>query len=125
MKITTFDPLILTKDQDAAVKTFEALGFHKSHAPVTEVEAGPVHSVRMVNEDDYHVDISQAMSELERDVTLIRMNVDDFDAAYKTLTERGFTNTRGDRALDTGSAKAATMVSPSGFRIALVQHIKK
>ena len=54
----------------------------------------------------------------------IRMNVDDFEEAYAILTTHGLTNTRGDGTLDTKSAKEATMVSPSGFRIALVKHIK-
>ena len=52
------------------------------------------------------------------------MNVDDFDEAYGILTAHGFTNTRGDGTVDTKSSKAATMVSPSGFRIVLVKHIK-
>ena len=41
------------------------------------------------------------------------------------LKAHGFTNTRGDNTIDTKSAKAATMVSPSGFRIVVVEHIKK
>ena len=31
MKITGFCPIIVTKDQESAVKTFEALGFERRH----------------------------------------------------------------------------------------------
>ena len=36
MKITTFDPIIVTKQFDEVVGLFEALGFEKKHAPVTD-----------------------------------------------------------------------------------------
>ena len=125
MKITTFDPIIVTKSAEDVVKVFEDLGFEKSHAPVTTTEVGDVQSYRMKNADGFHVDVSNALQDTERDYTLIRMNVDNFEEAYDILIKHGFTNTRGDKTLDTKSATAATMVSPSGFRIALVQHNKK
>ncbi len=78
----------------------------------------------MKNADGFHVDVAD-VDRIERDDTMIRMNVDDFEEAYKILIAHGFTNTRGDNTIDTKSAKAATMVSPSGFKIALVKHIKK
>lgn len=31
MKITTFDPLIVSAEAEAAIKLFEELGFEKSH----------------------------------------------------------------------------------------------
>lgn len=123
MKITTFDPLIVSSEAADAIKVFESLGFEKTHAPVAETEAGENHSVRMKDANGFHVDISQVDS-FPQDVTYIRMNVDDFKEAYDTLIAHGFKNTRGDGTLDTKSAKEATMVSPSGFRIALVKHIK-
>lgn len=52
------------------------------------------------------------------------MNVDNFDEAYNILIKHGFKNTRGDNTIDSKSSKAATMVSPSGYSISLVQHIK-
>ena len=57
-------------------------------------------------------------------MTYIRMNVDNFAEAYDILTAHGFKNTRGDGTIDTKSSKAATMVSPSGFTISLIEHIK-
>lgn len=125
MKITTFDPIIVSKSAEDVIKVFEDLGFEKSHAPVTTTELGDVQSYRMKNADGFHVDVSNALQDIERDYTLIRMNVDNFEEAYNILIKHGFTNTRGDKTLDTKSSTAATMVSPSGFRIALVQHIKK
>lgn len=124
MKITTFDPIIVTNKAEDVVKLFADLGFEKTHAPVTTVETGDVHSTRMKHENGYHVDVAQALSDLPRDMTYIRMNVDDFEEAYNILVKHGFKNTRGDGTVDTKSAKAATMVSPSGFTIALVKHIK-
>ena len=54
----------------------------------------------------------------------IRMNVDDFDEAYNILISHGFENTRGDGTVETKSAKAATMVSPTGFIISLIKHTR-
>ncbi len=124
MKITTFDPMILTPRHDETVALFEALGFQKTHNPSTTTEAGEITCTRMKNPDGFHVDIAD-MKHIDRDITYIRMNVDDFEEAYKILTEHGFKNTRGDETLGTGSAAEATMVSPSGFRIALIKHFRK
>ena len=115
MKITTFDPIILTNNFDQVVSLFEALGFEKKHAPVTDTGKRDVRSFRMKHPEGYHVDVAD-IPDIERDKTYIRMNVDNFDEAY--------TNTRGDGTIDSKSAKAATLVSPSGFTLALVQHIK-
>lgn len=125
MKITTFDPIIITRNGDAAVETFEALGFEKTHAPVTDTGHGDVQSYRMKDSNGFHVDVACSISNISQDMTFIRMNVDNFEEAYNILIDHGFRNTRGDKTLDTQSAKAVTMVSPSGFTIALVEHIKK
>ncbi len=125
MKITTFDPIIITRNGDAVVETFEALGFEKTHAPVTDTGHGDVQSYRMKDSNGFHVDVACSISNISQDMAFIRMNVDNFEEAYNILIDHGFRNTRGDKTLDTQSAKAATMVSPSGFTIALVEHIKK
>ncbi|MBO6116559.1 MAG: hypothetical protein J6P14_05340 [Ruminococcus sp.] len=124
MKITTFDPIIISANQKETIKVFEDLGFVKTHSPVTTVEVGDVECVRMKNENGYHIDIAD-VDNVTKDYVVIRMNVDNFDEAYNILKAHGFTNTRGDNTIDTKSAKAATMVSPSGFRIVVVEHIKK
>jgi virulence-associated protein VapD len=123
MKITTFDPLIVSPKADDVIKVFEALGFEKTHAPVTATETMEIPSVRMKNADGFHVDVAD-VKEMPRDNIMIRMNVDNFEEAYEILTAHGFKNTRGDGTLETKSATEATMVSPSGFMIALVKHNK-
>lgn len=123
MKITTFNPLIITKDPESTIALFEELGFEKKHAPVTDTGTQNVLSFRMKHPEGYHVDVADVKN-IERDMTYIRMNVDNFAEAYDIFMAHGFTNTRGDNTLDTKSSKEATLVSPSGFRLALVQHIK-
>ena len=61
---------------------------------------------------------------MQRDLTRIRVNVDDFDEAYAFLIARGFTNAQNGSVTNTGSAKACMLYSPSGFGINLIQHIK-
>ncbi len=123
MKITTFDPIIVTSKFDAAVEVFESLGFEKTHAPVAELETQDVQSYRMKNADGYHVDVADVPN-IPHDMEYIRINVDDFDAAYAIFMKHGFTNPRGDGTIDQKSSKTASLISPSGFRVALVQHIK-
>ena len=95
----------------------------KKHAPVIDTGKRDVRSFRMKHPEGYHVDVAD-IPDIERDRTYIRMNVDNFDEAYDIFMAHGFTNTRGDGTLDTKSAREATLVSPSGFTLALVQHIK-
>ena len=84
-------------------------------------------SVRMryTSEDGkvFHVDISES-PRVPKDITTIRMNVDDFDEAYRKLEEKGFKNAQGDRITNTGTSKSTMMVSPSGFSITITEHIK-
>ena len=98
MKITTFDPLIVSKKADDVIAVFEALGFEKTHAPVTATETGDVQIKRMKNESGFHVDVAQ-VDEVPQDVAMIRMNVDNFEEAYDILKKHGFENTRGDGML--------------------------
>ena len=125
MKITSFNPLIVTKDAEATIALFEALGFERRHMK-TGIDGQDISAVSMryTGEDGkvFHVSISSAP--VPQDIATIRMNVRDFDEAYKMLQERGFKNARGDRITDTGSSKAAMMVSPSGFSISISEHIR-
>ena len=123
MKITSFNPSILTKDSEAVIKLFEELGFARSHTK-TGVSAEDVSVIRMKQEDGFQLDVVQNEN-VTRDQALIRMNVDDFDKAFKLLTARGFQNKHGDNISDTDSSRAAIMVSPTGYEIAVVQHIRK
>ena len=125
MKITSFNPLIVTKDAEAAIALFETLGFERRHMK-TGINDKDITSVRMryTGEDGmvFHVDVTQAP--VERDITTIRMNVRDFDEAYKLLEEKGFKNAQGGRITNTRSSKSTMMVSPSGFSISITEHIR-
>ena len=124
MKITTFNPQIITKDAESIAELFQELGVEKRHRPEGIGELN-VSGIRMKNEDGFYLDISSPETELPQDVTVIRMNVDDFDEAYDMLVKRGFRNFYGDKTVEMKSARSALMISPSGFAFNLVQHIKK
>lgn len=126
MKITTFNPAIITKDAESVIALFEALGFERRHKK-TGINDEDITSVRMryTNEDGkvFHVDVTQAP--VPRDITAIRMNVRDFDEAYKLLEEKGFKNAQGEKITHTGSSVATMMISPSGFAINVGEHIRE
>ena len=124
MKITTFNPQIITKDAESIVKLFEELGFEKRHNPEGIGELN-VEGIRMKDANGFYLDISAPDIQLPKDITVIRMNVDDFEEVYQFLTDRGFKNYYGDKVVEMKSSKSALMISPSGFAINLIQHIKQ
>ena len=126
MKITGFNPMILTnaEDAEAVIKTFEALGFERRHNKVNEMDMA-FNEVRMKNENGFHVDVvSGKLGLLERDLTITRINVDDFDEAAELLKSKGFRESKIISEFRTDTSKYAFYVSPSGLIINLVQHIK-
>ena len=126
MKITSFNPLIISQDAEAIIALFEALGFERRHMK-TGINDKDITSVTMryTGEDGkvFHVSVTKAPH--PQAITSIRMNVRDFDEAYKMLEEKGFKNAQGDKITDTGSSKSTMMVSPSGFSISVIEHIRK
>lgn len=126
MKITSFNPLIVTQDSEAAIKLFEDLGFERRHTK-TGINDSDISDVRMRYEGEdgkvFHVDIAHAP--VPKDITTIRMNIDDFDEAFNMLEGKGFKNSQGDKITETGTSRSTMMVSPSGFSISISQHIKK
>lgn len=122
MKITAFNPLIVSKDAKAITEIFEALGFEHAHKKTGIND--DVTSFDMKHPDGFRVDVAQ-VDQMPQDMTAIRMNVRDFDEAYEFLTARGFKNAQGGKVTDTGTSKATLMVSPSGFAISLAEHIRK
>ena len=124
MKITSFNPLIVTKDAESVIALFEALGFEKRHNLQANTGNTDFNSVRMRDANGFHVDIANVPT-VPQDMTLIRMIVDDFDEAYEFLTAKGFVNPRGDQTVDTKSNKSCMMRSPSGFAFDLCQHIRE
>ncbi|ETP72072.1 hypothetical protein UYO_1946 [Lachnospiraceae bacterium JC7] len=124
MKISSFNPHIITNRSQEYISLFKELGFECRHKKTTEVEEGIITSVRMKDSGGFHVDVTE-IEEGTSDRNAIRMNVDNFDEAYGFLKSKGFKNAYGERILDTGSSIAALMVSPSGFAIVLDHHIKR
>lgn len=122
MKITSFNPLIVTKDSAPVIALFEALGFEKRHAK-EGIGKNNVTDIRMKDANGFHVDISQGSGEW----TMIRMNVDNLEETVKFLDSRGFHKARHEAAhdtIDTGSSKINIMVSPSGTIFSVSQHIQ-
>lgn len=120
MKLTSFNPMIISPEAEKIIGLFEALGFVRQHHKEGFMEEVSV--VRMKDANGFHVDVVQGP--VPRDVTTIRANVDDFDEAYAFLTAHGFKNIRGDQVADTGSSRGCRMVSPSGFSISISKHMK-
>ena len=123
MKITTFNPMILSKNADDIIGLFEELGFERRHQ-VDDIDDKDISSVRMKDSNGFYLDVARVES-MPRDMTTMRMNADGFDEAYELLKAHGFKNARGeDQSIDSKSARSCLMISPSGFSIQLTQHIK-
>ena len=122
MKITAFNPLIVTKYAASTIALFEALGFERRHTK-EGIGLDNVTDVRMKNADGFHVDVTQGTGEW----TMIRMNVDNLEEAIAFLEARGFHKARhaaANETVDTGSSRFNIMVSATGFIFAVSQHTK-
>ena len=124
MKITGFNPSGLTSKPDDLVRLFEELGFEKSHSD--DAEEGIVSgSARMKYGDAFRLDITST-NHFPKDKTLIRMNVDDIEEAYQFMLSHGFHNALGGGVIiEAEHFRGAHMVSPSGFEIMVMQHIRR
>ena len=123
MKITTFNPMLITKDAEPIIKLFEELGFQQTHNKAENVDV-EFSSHRMKNESGFHVDVVEVPM-IPQTYTAIRINVDNFEEAYDFFMSRGFRQSKFVGPSTTASSKYAYLVSPSGFIIDLCQHIKK
>ena len=123
MKITTFNPLIVSQNADEIITLLEELGFEKRHNPLVDTGDRKVVRTRMKDGNDFYIDISKVET-VPRDMTAIRMNVDNFREAYDLLTAHGFKKAPGIEEVDLETARALLMVSPSGFAIEVIEHIK-
>ncbi len=121
MKITGFSPLIVTEHGDDIIKLFEDLGFEKRHSH-EQLNGRNIDDVTMNDPNGNRVDVAQ-VGQIPEDLTMIRMNVDNFDEAFEMLTARGFT-CRENSIIELPSSKSAMMISPSGFKFDLCQHLK-
>ena len=125
MKITGFNSFIAAVNADETVRLFEELGFERHHTKEgIEIADRSDKVIRMKDANGFYLDILQSSAEVSRDTVGIRMNVDDFDEAYQLLLKHGFKNVYGDETVRTGSSRSAMMISPSGFSIGIIQHVK-
>ena len=122
VKITAFNPIILTPKADETIALFEELGFAQAHTK-TGIE-GDVSSHDLKYGEDFRVNVAQ-VDVMPQAMTAIRVSVRDFDEAYDLLISKGFKNAQGDKVTDTGTSKSALLFSPSGFAISLSMHIRK
>lgn len=123
MKITGFCPIIVSKNWEEIVKLFEDLGFEKCHTK-TGIEGGNNTNYNLKDANGNRINVASS-EKIPQDLLAINMNVDDFDETYDFLISKGFVNPRGNKVTDTSSSRATLLVSPSGFAINLVEHIKK
>ena len=95
MKITTFNPLIISRDPEPTIKLFEELGFERRHTK-EGIGDDSVTDVRMKHPGGFYVDISSG------------------DGEYSMIR----------KTIDTGSSKFTVMVSPTGTIMAISEHFK-
>ena len=87
------------------------------------VESGENTNYSMKDSNGNRINIASS-EVVPQDLTGISMNVDNFQEAYDFLLERGFVNPRGDKVTDTSSSKSTSVHAPSGFFIAVTEHLK-
>ena len=122
MKITTFNPLIFTKNAQPLIELFEALGFERTHTK-EGINSESTTNFRMKDANGFHVDITQT-DKVKEDRCSIRMNVDNYEEAIKLLEGHGFKSYQNIGAVETGSSTVTIMKSPSGFSINVSEHKK-
>ena len=123
MKITTFNPSIITKEAEPIIKLFEELGFQQTHNKAENVDV-EFSAHRMKNEGGFHVDVVE-VPVIPKTYTAIRINVDNYEEAYQFFISRGFRESKGFAPSTTASSKYAYLVSPTGFIVDICEHVKK
>lgn len=123
MKITTFNPSIITKDAATVIALFEELGFQQTHNKAENVDID-FSAHRMKNEGGFHVDVVEVPT-IPRTYTAIRINVDNFEEAYDFFMSKGFRESKFAPPSTTASSKYAYLVSSNGVIIDVCEHIKK
>ena len=123
MKITSLNPLIVTRDAKPVIRLFEELGFEVRHTK-KGISENQAMDVRMKDADGHCVDITEGTGEW----SMIRMNVDRLEEAVALLEAHGFQKARHDvanKTIDTGSSRINIMVSPTGTIFSVSEHRKE
>ena len=122
MNITGFCPIIVTKDQDSVIATFEALGFEKRHTK-TDIEGGANIGVAMKDANGNRILVASTKND-RADINAVLINVDNFQEAYDFFIGKGFIDPRGNKTTVTSSDEATMLIAPSGFPVVISEHIK-
>jgi len=121
LKITSFYPVIVSRDPEKTIRIFEELGFEKWQEDGISDQGFT--AIRMKDENGFDLDI--ATGSFPEDCTLIRMCVDDPQEAIDILTARGFTKVDGvGETTDTPSSGSSILVSSSGLMINVIRQSK-
>ena len=119
MRITSFYPMIVTKDAESIKHLFEEMGFEVRHDVLGTTETD-YRLIVMRDEDKHRVDIAEA--ETEKGQVLIRMNVDDFDEAVSYFEALGYSIF--GTVHETESAMNALLTKGDGTYMVLFHHKK-
>lgn len=122
MNITGFCPIIVTKDQDSVIATFEALGFEKRHTK-TDIEGGANIGVAMKDANGNRILVASTKND-RADINAVLINVDNFQEAYDFFIGKGFIDPRGNKTTVTSSDEATMLIAPSGFPVVISEHFK-
>jgi hypothetical protein len=122
VKITSFNPLIVSRNPEAVIVLFEVLGFQRHHTK-TGISDLNITSVRMKDANGFYVDV--ANGEFPQDRTLIRMNVDNLDEAIELLMAHSFKKVEEFKETEeTSFSRFNIMISPSGVVMNVIEHTK-
>ena len=124
MKITTFNPMLIIRDEKPAVNIFKDLGFEPRHTK-EGIADQDFKDVRMEDANGFHMDIVKTTDLPREAIMAIRMNVDNLDEGIALLTKHGFESYKGFGAAHSESSDSITMVSKSKIVIKLIQHNRK
>ena len=122
MKITGFSPIIVSQDAENIKELFEDLGFEHIHTK-KDIEGGNNTNYNLKDANGNRINIASS-KKIPKDLTMLSINVDNYDEAYEYFLSKGFVNPRGDKVTETKSSVSTMLVSPSGFAITLTEHIK-
>ena len=121
MKITSFSPLIATSNGAELQKMFEELGFVERHRKTSGVD--PSIYTAVLEDGEGNVVNFSNVRQMPKDMTIVRMNVDNLEEACEIMKAHGFNPMEGTAGV-TGSSQSVLMVSKSGFAVDVVKHIK-
>lgn len=120
MKISSVGTLIVSPKKEEYLKLFKELGFEEEHVK-TDIEDGANINTVLKDHKGNRIDFASTQK-LDKDITSLRINVDNFEEALDYFTKNGFVNTRGDKITQTSSSVDTFLISPTGLGITLTQH---